>query len=405
MQQLLVRRAGAGLPQVRRLARRSTSFNSNGYGLSDEQRALRDMAESFAEKEMAPHAQKWDREKLFPADTLRRAAALGFGGMFVREESGGTGLSRFEGSLVYEALAGACASTTAYISIHNMCAWMVDRFGTEQQRRRWLPRLISMEWFSSYCLTEPGSGSDAQSLRTSARREGDSYVLNGSKAFISGGGRSELYLVMARAPEGITCFAVEAASTPGMTFGAQEHKMGWNSQPTCAVNFEDARVPADAVLGGLGQGFKVAMKGLDGGRLSIAACSVGAARACYNVARSHVQLREQFGKPLAANQTIQFRLAQMGCDIHSARLMVRHAATLLDAGDANATVHCAMAKREATDRGFKVCDEALQLLGGYGYLQDYPVERLQRDARVHRILEGTNEVQLMILSRAALAEA
>jgi len=384
--------------------RSSTSFNSNGYGLTDEQRALGDMCEQFALKEFAPHAKKWDKEKIFPADTLRRAAELGLGGMFVRAENGGTGMSRLDGTVVFEALAGGCSSTTAYLSIHNMVAFMIDKFGTAEQHARLLPKLICAEWFSSYCLTEPGSGSDAQSLKTTARKDGDEYVLNGSKAFISGGSRADLYLVMARtAEEGITCFAIEAAKTPGMSFGAQEVKMGWNSQPTCAVFLENARVPATNVVGGLGQGFKVAMKGLDGGRLSIAACSVGAAKACYDVAREHVKVRQQFGKPLAANQSVQFRLAQMGADIHASRLVVRHAAALLDAADPNATVHCAMAKREATERGFQVCDEALQLLGGYGYLSDYPVERFQRDCRVHRILEGTNEVQLMLMARAALA--
>jgi alkylation response protein AidB-like acyl-CoA dehydrogenase len=385
----------------------ATSFNENRYGLNEEQVQLADQCDQFAEKEFKPHAAKWDEHKIFPVEALRKAASLGLGGMFVPEEHGGSNLSRFEGSIVYEALAKGCTSTTAYLSIHNMCAWMVSSFGNDDQRKRFLPQLISMDWFASYCLTEPSSGSDAGSLRTTAKKKGNEYVLNGTKAFISGGSASNIYLIMARSgtqdsgPKGVTCFAVEAG-TKGLSFGAQEKKLGWNSQPTCMVILEDAVIPESNRFGQEGEGFKLAMKGLDGGRLAIGACSIGAAKACYDASLDHVKVRSQFGKPLAANQSIQFKLADMGTSIHLSRLAVRHAANLLDAKDPNATVHCAMAKKVATDMCFEVCDSAMQLFGGYGYLKDYPIERFMRDARVHRILEGTNEVQQMIMARDAL---
>mmetsp|Transcript_9895 Transcript_9895/g.12835 ORF Transcript_9895/g.12835 Transcript_9895/m.12835 type:complete len:422 (+) Transcript_9895:42-1307(+) len=379
--------------------------NGNSYGLNGEQLQLKEMCENFAEKELKPFAQDWDREKIFPEETLKKAAELGLGGVFVGTESGGTGLSRLEGSVVFEALAGGCTSTTAYLTIHNMCCWMIDTFGNEEQKSRLLPTLISMNKFSSYCLTEPGSGSDASSLKTRAVRDGDHYVLNGSKAFISGGGRSDVYVVMVRTgeegPRGISCLAVEA-DTLGLSFGANERKLGWNSQPTAAVMFEDCRVPIANRIGDEGMGFKIAMQGLDGGRLSIGTCSIGAGKACYDLAREYVTVREQFGAPLANNQTIQFKLADMATKLHTARLMVRQAATMLDNKDPNATAFCAMAKRVATDAGFEVCNDALQLHGGYGYLQDYPIERYLRDARVHQILEGTNEIMRLIIGRSIL---
>ena len=396
---------------TRRPLSTATSFNDNGYHLTESQLALKDVAEKFAAKEFEPHAAAWDRNKTFPREALRKAAEIGFAGMFVaNEELGGSGLSRLDGTVVFEALAAKDTSTTAYLSIHNMVAYMLDQFGSDEQKSRFLPKLCTMEHFASYCLTEPSAGSDAGSLRTTAKKDGDSYVLRGSKAFISGGSASDIYVVMARTgtqqegPRGISCFVVEAKDCPGLSFGAQEKKLGWNSQPTCAVIFDDVRVPAANRLGKEGEGFKIAMKGLDGGRVSIATCSVGAAKACYDLARDHVKKREQFGKPLAANQSVQFRLADMGLKIHTSRLLVRHAAALLDAKDANATVHCAMAKKGATEACWDVCDQALQLFGGYGYLNDYPIERFLRDARVHRILEGTNEVQDILMARAALQE-
>jgi len=385
-----------------------TDVASPKIGLDEELLEFQDMATQFAARSFAPHAAAWDRDHTFPYDTLRQAAALGFGGMFASEECGGTGISRLAGSVIVEALAAGCTSTTAYLTIHNMCAGMVDRFGNQQQRERLLPKLTSMEWCASYCLTEPNAGSDASSLTTRAVREGDRYVLNGAKAFISGGGRSDVYLVMARTGgghggKGISCFAVEAG-TEGLSFGAQERKMGWNSQPTAAVVFEDCLVPAENRIGVEGQGFPMAMAGLDGGRINIASCSLGAAQACFDLAREYVRVREQFGAPLAANQHVAFELARMATELQSARLLVRQAAAMLDSGHPAATPFCAMAKRKATDACFDVCNKALQLHGGYGYLKDYPLERFVRDCRVHQILEGTNEIMQLIVSRSLLAE-
>ncbi len=376
------------------------------FELSEEQRAIREMAHEFARNEMAPNAGHWDEEKIFPEEVLRSAAALGLAAMFVREQSGGTGISRLAGSLVFEELASACPSTAAYISIHNMVAWMIDSFGDDRQRAEFLMPLISMENFASYCLTEPGSGSDAGSLRTTAERDGDDYILNGTKAFISGGGRSDLYLVMVRTgeeagPSGVSCVLVPNG-TKGLSFGKQERKMGWNSQPTAMVILEDARVPASNRLGAEGEGFKFAMQGLDGGRVNIASCSIGGARAGLEASREHLGVRKQFGQPLADFQALQFRLADMATELDAARLMVHRAASSLDNDDIEKTVHCAMAKRFATDIGSRVCDEALQLHGGYGYLKDYPLERLVRDLRVHRILEGTNEIMRVIIARRLL---
>ena len=372
---------------------------------SEEQRAFRDTAREFAANEMAPHAAEWDETKTFPEAALRRAAGLGFAGIYVRDDVGGSGLSRLDAALIFEELAAGCTSTAAYISIHNMASWMIDRFGDDAQRRAFLPRLTSMEHFASYCLTEPGAGSDAASLATRAAREGDDYVLNGTKAFISGGGRSDIYVVMCRTggagAEGISTLVVPRA-TPGLSFGKQERKLGWNSQPTAMVIFEDARVPVANRLGAEGDGFKIAMMGLDGGRLNIAACSIGGARACLEAAREHILGRRQFGRPLAEFQALQFMLADMATELEAARLMVHRAAAALDAGDPEATMYCAMAKRFATDAGFEVCDRALQLHGGYGYIRDYPIERHLRDVRVHQILEGTNEIMRVIIARRLL---
>jgi alkylation response protein AidB-like acyl-CoA dehydrogenase len=379
------------------------------FTLSDEQRAFQDMARTFATERMAPFAADWDRDAIFPVDTLREAAKLGFSGIYVGEEHGGTNLTRLDATLIFEELSSACASTAAYISIHNMVGWMIDSFGNAEQRKHWLPDLMSMAKLSSYCLTEPGSGSDAASLKTRAVRQGDHYVLNGTKAFISGGGTgaSDLYVCMVRTggegPKGISAIVVEKG-TPGLGFGKLEKKIGWNSQPTSMVIFEDCRVPVGNLLGKEGEGFTFAMKGLDGGRLNIGACSLGAARASLDAAREHLKVRTQFGKKLAEFQALQFRVADMATELDAARLMIRRGAASLDARDPDATMHCAMAKRFATDIGFKVCDEALQLFGGYGYLKEYPVERYWRDTRVHRILEGTNEIMRLIIARKLLGD-
>jgi len=372
------------------------------FELSEEQRAILETARAFAQAQMAPRSARWDEEKHFPVDVLKAAAALGFGGLYVKEDVGGSALPRLDATLVIEALAAGDVSTAAFLSIHNMASWMIDAFGADSLRRKYLPRLTTMELIASYCLTEPGAGSDAASLRTTARREGGSYVLNGAKAFISGAGVSDIYVVMARTggegAGGISTLVVEK-DTPGLSFGAQEHKMGWASQPTAAVNFDDARVPAENLVGEEGQGFRIAMAGLDGGRLNIAACSLGGAQLALETAKAHLESRKQFGRPLKDFQALAFRLADMATKMEAARLMVRRAAAALDAGDPRATELCAMAKRFATDAGFEVANEALQLHGGYGYLKDYPLERIVRDLRVHQILEGTNEIMRVIIAR------
>jgi hypothetical protein len=377
------------------------------FELSEEQRAFQATARDFAAAEMAPHAAEWDETGTFPVDALRKAAALGFAGIYVGEAHGGSALKRRDAAVIFEELAAACPSTAAYISIHNMACWMIDRFGDAAQRARFLPKLMTMDHFASYCLTEPGAGSDAAALATRAVRDGDDYIVNGAKAFISGGGSSDIYVCMVRTggagPDGISCLVVEKGA-PGLSFGKREKKMGWNSQPTAAVLFEDCRVPAANRIGKEGQGFRIAMQGLDGGRLNIAACSLGGARACLDAARAHMLERRQFGQRLADFQALQFRLADMATELEAARLMVHCAAAKLDAGDADATVFCAMAKRFATDAGFHVANEALQLHGGYGYIRDYPIERIVRDLRVHQILEGTNEVMRVIIARALLKE-
>lgn len=374
---------------------------------SEEQRAFRDMARDFAAAEMAPQAAQWDAECHFPVETLRKAAELGFGGIYVSEDVGGSALTRLDAAIIFEELAAACPSTAAYISIHNMAAWMIDRFGSAEQRHAFLPKLMTMEHFASYCLTEPSAGSDAANLRTRAVREGDHYVLNGSKAFISGGGSSDIYVVMCRTgeegPKGISTLVVPK-ETPGLSFGRKEVKLGWNSQPTAAVLFEDARVPAANRLGAEGDGFKIAMMGLDGGRLNIGACSLGGARASLDAALDYVRQRRQFGQALADFQATQFKLADMATELEAARLLLHRAAAALDAGAEDATLRCAMAKRLATDVGFRVVNEALQLHGGYGYIREYPIERYLRDLRVHQILEGTNEIMRVIIARRLLAE-
>jgi alkylation response protein AidB-like acyl-CoA dehydrogenase len=376
------------------------------FGLTEDQRAIQEMARRFAAEKLLPGAAQWDAEKIFPEAELREAAALGFGGIYVREDVGGSGLGRLDSALIFEELAAGCTSTAAYISIHNMAAWMIDRFGNDAQRQRFLPKLTSMEYFASYCLTEPNAGSDAAALQTRAVDDGDHYVLNGTKAFISGGGRSDIYVCMVRTGEpgsrGVSCIVVENG-TPGLSFGAQEKKLGWNSQPTAMVIFEDCRVPKANRIGAEGEGFRIAMAGLDGGRLNIGACSIGAAKACLTLAREHVVTRKQFGNAIASFQATQFKLADMATDLAAARLMIRNAAAMLDAKHAEATMYCAMAKRFATDAGFAICNEALQLHGGYGYLKDYPMERYLRDTRVHQILEGTNEIMRVIVSRSLLS--
>jgi alkylation response protein AidB-like acyl-CoA dehydrogenase len=377
------------------------------FVLSEDQLAFQETARDFARREWLPHAAGWDAREEFPVAALRAAAALGFAGICVNDAFGGSGLKRLDAALIFEELATACPSTAAYLSIHNMAGWMIDRFGTAEQRARLLPKLMSMEHFASYCLTEPGSGSDAAALVTTARRAGNDYVLNGSKAFISGGGSSDLYVAMVRTgesgPKGISCLVVEKGAK-GLSFGKKEEKLGWHSQPTRAVVFEDCRVPIANRLGKEGEGFTIAMMGLDGGRLNIAACSLGGARAAFEAARDYMQKRRQFGQRLADFQALQFKLADMASELDAARLLLWRAAASLDEGAPQATLHCAMAKRVATDAGFHVVNEALQLHGGYGYLKDFPIERYLRDLRVHQILEGTNEIMRVIIARHLLRQ-
>jgi hypothetical protein len=375
------------------------------FTLSEDQRAIQEAARAFATAELAPHSARWDEDHHFPVDVIRMAAALGFGGVYVAEDVGGSALKRLDAAIIFEELSRGDVATAAFISIHNMASWMIDRFGSELLRQKYLPRLTRAELIASYCLTEPGSGSDAASMRTSARRDGEDYVLNGSKAFISGAGTSDLYVVMARTgeagPKGVSAFVVEKG-TSGLGFGAPERKMGWNSQPTAMVIFDDCRIPAENRIGEEGDGFRFAMMGLDGGRLNIAACSLGGAGLALETAKAYIQERQQFGRRLADFQALQFKLADMATELEAARLMVRAAADALDKRDPRATGLCAMAKRFATDAGFEVANQALQLHGGYGYLRDYPLERIVRDLRVHQILEGTNEIMRVIAAREML---
>ena len=377
------------------------------FALNDDQRAIQDAARQFAEAELAPHSAEWDETKHFPVDVMRLAAETGFAAIYAGEEHGGMALGRVEAAIIFEELSRGDVSTAAFISIHNMATWMIDKFGSDDLRRRYGPSLSTMELIASYCLTEPGSGSDAAAMRTSAIRDGDHWVLNGSKAFISGAGTSDLYVVMARTgepgPKGISTFVVEKGM-PGLSFGAHERKMGWNSQPTAIVQFDDCRVPAGNLLGKEGDGFRYAMMGLDGGRLNIAACSIGGARLALETTQAYVATRKQFGKALAEFQNTQFKLADMATALEAARLMVLRGAWAIDTNHPEKTKWCAMAKRMATDACFQIADEALQLHGGYGYLKDYPIERFWRDLRVHRILEGTNEVMKLIIGRDLLRQ-
>ncbi|ASY65379.1 Branched-chain acyl-CoA dehydrogenase (plasmid) [Sinorhizobium sojae CCBAU 05684] len=375
------------------------------YRLSEEQEAIRAMALDFARDELAPHAIDWDQQKHFPVATLRAAATLGMAGIYIRDDVGGTGLTRLDAAIIIEALATGCPAIASFVSIHNMCAGMIDRYGTDAQRQHFLPRLLTMETLASYCLTEPGSGSDAAALKTRAARDGDVYLLTGQKQFISGAGESGLYIVMARTgeegPKGISAFIVEK-DTPGLTFGANEKKMGWHAQPTRAVMLDKVRVPAENRLGSEGEGFRIAMAGLDGGRLNIAAASLGGAQAAFDKALAYVEERRAFGRAIGEFQALQFRLADMATDLEIARTFLWRAAAALDAADPEATKLCAMAKRFVTDRCFAVANDALQLHGGYGYLADYGIEKIVRDLRVHQILEGTNEIMRLIVSRAIM---
>ena len=372
------------------------------FELSEDQRAIQEMAQRFTADAITPHAAEWDEKHLFPRDTIKAAAELGFAAIYVSEESGGIGLGRLEAALIMEALAYGCPSTSAFISIHNMASWMVDRFGTQALKDKYLPSLVTMDAIASYCLTEPSSGSDAAALKTRADRDGEHYVLSGTKQFISGGGANDLYLVMARTgedgPGGISCFVVEK-DMAGVSFGAQERKLGWHSQPTSAVILDGVRVPAENMVGGEGQGFRIAMMGLDGGRLNIGACSLGGAQRCLDEAIKYTKERQQFGHPIADFQNTQFMLADMETELQAARALLYTAAAKVTAGAPDRTRFAAMAKRFATDTGSSVVDRALQLHGGYGYLMDYPIERFWRDLRVHSILEGTNQVMRMIVGR------
>ena len=377
------------------------------FALTDDQRAIQDAARAFADAELAPHSAEWDETKHFPVDVMKHAAEMGFCGIYTGEEHGGMALGRVEAALIFEELSRGDVSTAAFISIHNMATWMIDKFGSDDLRGRYVPSLVTMEKIASYCLTEPGSGSDAAGLRTTAKRDGEHWVLNGSKAFISGAGTSDVYVVMARTgadgPKGISTFVVDK-DAPGLSFGAQERKMGWNSQPTAIVAFDDCRIPAANLLGKEGDGFRYAMMGLDGGRLNIAACSLGGARLALETTQAYVTTRKQFGKPLSDFQNTQFKLADMATQLDACRLMVLRGAWAMDTNHPEKTKWCAMAKRMTTDVCFQLADEALQLHGGYGYLKDYPLERIVRDLRVHRILEGTNEIMRVITAREMLRQ-
>jgi alkylation response protein AidB-like acyl-CoA dehydrogenase len=372
------------------------------FELNEDQRAIEEAARRFAAERLAPHAAEWDANEHFPVDALREAAALGFASIYIKGDVGGSDMSRLDAAIIFEELSAGCTSTAAFISIHNMASWMIDRFANEEQRKRFLPKLTTMEKIASYCLTEPGSGSDAAALKARAVKDGDHYVLDGSKAFISGAGTSDVYVCMVRTgeegPKGISCIVVEKG-TPGLSFGKKERKMGWNSQPTALVNFENCRVSATNRIGAEGEGFRIAMMGLDGGRINIGACSVGTARAALDEAKSYASDRKQFGKRISDFQASQFKLADMATELEASRLMIRSAAAALDRRDPRATMLCAMAKRFATDVGFNIANNALQLHGGYGYLRDFPAERHVRDLRVHQILEGTNEIMRVIIGR------
>lgn len=378
------------------------------FNLTFDQLSIRSAAREFAEYEMAPFAAEWDEKHIFPVETLRKAAALGFAAIYVRSEVGGAELNRVDSAIIFEELSAACPSTAAYLSIHNMVSWLIDTYADDTLRQRWLPQLATMELFSSYCLTEPNAGSDAASLKTTAVRDGDEYVLNGAKAFISGGSTSDIYVCMVRTggpgPQGISCVLVEK-DRAGLSFGKREQKLGWHSQPTTAVFFENCRIPITNRIGNEGEGFKIALSALNGGRVNIAACSLGGAKNCLALTRQYMLERKQFQNKLADFEALQFRIADMLTQLDAARLMVYRAANSLDHKDSNLVMHCAMAKRFATDVCFNICNEALQLHGGYGYIREYPIERFFRDLRVHQILEGTNEIMRLIISRQVFQEA
>lgn len=378
------------------------------FNLNDDQRAFIDLAKQFSDAELAPNAAKWDETHFFPKDVMAKAGELGFCGLYSPEEAGGMGLSRLDASLIFEELAKGCTTTTAMLTIHNMATWMVATWGTDSVKEKWCPGLVMGEQLASYCLTEPGSGSDAAALRTTAKRDGDHYIVNGSKMFISGAGETDVLVVMVRTgepgPKGISAVVIPA-DAEGVIYGKAEEKLGWNAQPTRLITFEDVKIPVENLLANEGDGFTLAMKGLDGGRINIATCSVGTAQQALDTAKAYMKERSQFGKPIAAFQALQFKLADMATELVAARQMVRLAAFKLDNKDPEATAYCAMAKRFATDIGFEVCNEALQLHGGYGYIKEYPLERHFRDVRVHQILEGTNEIMRLIIARRLLDDA
>ena len=378
------------------------------FDLTDDQRAIQEMAQRFTADAITPFAAKWDEDHVFPRDTIKSAAELGFAAIYVSEASGGIGLGRLESALIMEAMAYGCPAVSAFISIHNMASWMIDSFGSETVKSKYLPSLVTMDRISSYCLTEPGSGSDAAALKTKAVRDGDHYVVTGSKAFISGAGQNEVYVTMVRTggegPKGISCLVIEK-DMPGVSFGANERKMGWRAQPTAQVNFDGVRVPVENLVGGEGDGFKIAMAGLDGGRLNIGACSLGGAQRAIDEALVYTRQRSQFGKAIADFQNTQFRLADMETELQAARILLYAAAAKVTAKSPDKTKFSAMAKRFATDTGMSVVDRALQMFGGYGYLQDYPIEKLYRDLRVHQILEGTNEIMRVVIARELMRAA
>jgi len=372
------------------------------FELTDDQRAIQEMAQRFTADNITPHAGEWDEKHIFPRDTIRSAAELGFAAIYVSEESGGIGLGRLEAALIMEAMAYGCPSTSAFISIHNMASWMIDRFGSDAVKAKYLPSLVTMDRMASYCLTEPSSGSDAAALKTQAVRDGDHYVVTGTKQFISGGGENEIYVTMVRTGDtgsgSISCLVIEK-DMPGVSFGAQERKLGWHSQPTAQVILDEVRVPVENLVGAEGEGFRIAMMGLDGGRLNIGACSLGGAQRCLDEAIAYTRDRQQFGRPIADFQNTQFTLADMDTELQAARALLYLAAAKVTANAPDKTRFAAMAKRFATDTGSSVVDRALQLHGGYGYLMDYPIERFWRDLRVHSILEGTNQVMRLIIGR------
>ncbi|MBL4899585.1 MAG: acyl-CoA dehydrogenase family protein [Colwellia sp.] len=377
------------------------------FDLTEDQQMFADLAKQFSDSELLPNAAKWDQEHIFPKDVIAKAGELGFCALYTPEDAGGLSLSRLDSSIIFEQLAMGCTSTTAMMTIHNMATWMIASWGTDTLKDAWCPSLVTGEKLASYCLTEPSSGSDAASLTTSAKKDGDHYIINGSKVFISGAGATELLVVMVRTgeagPKGISALAIPA-DLDGVIYGKAEEKLGWNAQPTRQITFDNVRVPVENLLGNEGEGFSIAMKGLDGGRINIATCSIGTAQQALNLSKEYMQEREQFGKPIAAFQGLQFKLADMATELVAARQLVRLAAYKLDQNDPEKTAYCAMAKRFATDIGFQVCDAALQIHGGYGYIKEYPLERHFRDVRVHQILEGTNEIMRVIIARRLLTE-